>query len=252
MNEYSINPSEKAVVGRCCFVTVGSIASFRPLLTEVISKDFLACLSQHGYDALHVQCGPDYEWFKEEVSKLDKSDLYGINISSFDYTKKMMDYMIRCRGQDKVQPAGCVIAHAGAGTILEALRVDAPLIAVANPTLMDNHQLELAETVEEQRWAVHGKIGNLKSAVEQISRIVVQGMLDSLPPYAPPPFPVPAEERVRLFDWMVLTCYPEELARQQHRAALRKQEEDFHRQNSSAQKFPNDKKKEDISQIKYD
>ncbi|KAK4226667.1 hypothetical protein QBC38DRAFT_365901 [Podospora fimiseda] len=244
-------PPEKAVVGRCCFVTVGSIASFRPLLSEIISKDFLACLSQHGYDTLHVQCGPDYEWFKDEVNKLDKNDLKGITINSFDYTKHMMDYMIRCRGQDKVRPAGCVIAHAGAGTILEALRYDAPLIAVANPILMDNHQLELAETVEEERWAVHGKIGNLKSAVEQISRIVVQGMLDSLPPYAPPPFPVPAEERVTLFDWMVLTCYPEELARQQHRADLKKQEE-FRRRKESAQNRGCDKNIEDQGQIKYD
>ncbi|KAK4161849.1 hypothetical protein QBC43DRAFT_322896 [Cladorrhinum sp. PSN259] len=251
MSSDSIKPSDNATVGRCCFVTVGSIASFRPLLSEIISKDFLACLSQHGYDTLHVQCGPDYEWFRDEVAKLDKADLHGINITSLDYTKNMMDCMIRCRGQDKVRPAGCVIAHAGAGTILEALRYDAPLIAVANPTLMDNHQLELAESVEEQRWAVHGRIGNLKSAVDQISRIVVQGMLDSLPPYAPPPFPVPAEERITLFDWMALTCYPEELARQQHRAALQKQEQDFHQQQSSAQKLASNEK-EDLGQIKYD
>jgi hypothetical protein len=32
--------------------------------------------------------------------------------------------------------------------------------------------------------------------------------MDDLPPYKEPPFPVPEAERCKLFDWMVLTCYP--------------------------------------------
>lgn len=39
------------------------------------------------------------------------------------------------------------------------LRVSAPLIVIPNPTLMDNHQVELAETLEEQDQAVQGRIG---------------------------------------------------------------------------------------------
>ena len=37
-------------------------------------------------------------------------------------------------------------------------------------------------------------------------------MLDNLAPYRPPSFPVSAADRVTFFDWMVLTCYPDELA----------------------------------------
>lgn len=41
----------------------------------------------------------------------------------------------------------------------EVLGIGAPLVVVANPTLMDNHQLELAESLEEQNLVVHGRIG---------------------------------------------------------------------------------------------
>lgn len=98
---------------------------------------------------------------------------------------------------------------------------------------------------------IHSTVSrNLKSAVEQISRNIAQGRLDSLPPYAPAPFPVPGEERITIFDWMALTCYPEEFARQQHRAALLKQEEDFRRQ--AAGQGSGTDEKGDIGHMKYD
>lgn len=52
--------------------------------------------------------------------------------------------------------------------------------------------------------------------------------MDDLPPYSPPPFPVPAEDRVTFFDWMVLTCYPAELAAQtKHLSDLAKVDADY-------------------------
>jgi beta-1,4-N-acetylglucosaminyltransferase len=53
---------------------------------------------------------------------------------------------------------------------------------------------------------------SLTDALDRIAERIIQGTLDNLPPYRPPPFPVPAADRVTFFDWMVLTCYPEELA----------------------------------------
>jgi beta-1,4-N-acetylglucosaminyltransferase len=68
---------------------------------------------------------------------------------------------------------------------------------------------------------------NLASAIDRIAERITQGTLDSLPPYRPPPFPVPAADRVTFFDWMVLTCYPDELAAQMHLSDLEAVDADF-------------------------
>lgn len=47
----------------------------------------------------------------------------------------------------------------GSGSILEALDFDSALIAVPNPTLMDNHQSEIAEEMDSQGHLIQGKIG---------------------------------------------------------------------------------------------
>lgn len=39
------------------------------------------------------------------------------------------------------------------------MRYHVALIAVPNPTLADNHQQELAEVVDKNRWAVFGQLG---------------------------------------------------------------------------------------------
>jgi beta-1,4-N-acetylglucosaminyltransferase len=68
---------------------------------------------------------------------------------------------------------------------------------------------------------------SLATAIHRIAERVSQGRLDVLPPYSPPSFPVPAADRVTLFDWMVLTCYPDELAAQMRVADLGRAEAEF-------------------------
>jgi len=46
----------------------------------------------------------------------------------------------------------------GTGTILDAMRLNCPLVVVPNPELMDNHQEELAETMASFEYLVHGSI----------------------------------------------------------------------------------------------
>ncbi|KAK0666350.1 glycosyltransferase family 28 C-terminal domain-containing protein [Cercophora samala] len=211
-------PDEAPVLsGRNCFVTIGSIASFLPLLEQVITSPFLTRLQVAGFKKLTVQCGPNLAWFEAQLETLRSGDLLAdLQVECFSYAPDLKPYMLECRGEKGKRLAGCVIAHAGAGTILEVKRYGAPLIVVPNPTLMDNHQLELAVEIQRQGWAVHGKIDNLPHAIDKILQLIQKGRLDHLPPYRPAPFPVPEAERFKLLDWVVLTCYPEEFERKKH------------------------------------
>ncbi|KAK3402100.1 glycosyltransferase family 28 C-terminal domain-containing protein [Sordaria brevicollis] len=222
------NDRRTNVEGRQCFVTVGATAGFRPLLSEVLNPEFLNCLADNNFELLKVQCGEDFEWFDAQVRSLDPSP--PLRIQRFAFTENMTKHYVRSRGEKAVRPPGVVVAHAGSGTILEVLRLQVPLVVVPNPTLMDNHQAELAEELESTGDAVYGRLGKLTEAITRSLELVAQGpliKLNDLPPYSPPPFPVPESERVTLFDWMALTCYPDELRKQQHLQDLKDAEKRF-------------------------
>lgn len=59
------------------------------------------------------------------------------------------------------------LTRAGAGTILDALRLDVPLIVVPNEELLDNHQAELAEELKQQGYVGHGHVSDLVAALEE-------------------------------------------------------------------------------------
>jgi beta-1,4-N-acetylglucosaminyltransferase len=96
---------------RRCFVTTGSIASFRQLLEEVLSPPFLQALLEKGYTDLGVQCGPDHEWFAEKVRALEPTP--NIKIKVDKWVADVEHEMLACRGQEGKQRSGVVIGHAG-------------------------------------------------------------------------------------------------------------------------------------------
>ncbi|KAK3955086.1 glycosyltransferase family 28 C-terminal domain-containing protein [Pseudoneurospora amorphoporcata] len=166
------NPTREC---RQCFVTVGATAGFRPLLSEVIKPEFLDCLADNNFDLLEVQCGEDFEWFEAQVKALPSRS--AVRIESFAFTDDMTQHYVRSRGEKSVRLPGVVVAHAGSGTILEVLRLQTPLVVVPNPTLMDNHQAELAEELESTGDAVYGRLGELTEAITRSLKLVAQDEL---------------------------------------------------------------------------
>ncbi|XP_002130123.2 UDP-N-acetylglucosamine transferase subunit ALG13-like [Ciona intestinalis] len=109
------------------FVTVGT-TSFDELTEAITSKPVQKVLQSRGYDKVTIQYGRG----KHEVENI-KSPTY--SVVGFRYKDSIAK---------DIASADLVISHAGAGSCLEVLGANKPLLVVVNEMLMDNHQIELA------------------------------------------------------------------------------------------------------------
>ncbi|KAK5685570.1 N-acetylglucosaminyldiphosphodolichol N-acetylglucosaminyltransferase catalytic subunit alg13 [Elasticomyces elasticus] len=155
---------------KTCFVTVGATASFHDLVKGVLVPSFLKALQSHNYTDLVVQYGVDGKQTFDSAMKAAGSS--GIQISGFELEKAGLGkYMRLAKGSGKEAQEGVVISHAGSGSILDALRQQIPIIVVPNASLLDNHQVELAEALAEQEYVVHGRLENLAKALEDAEQL---------------------------------------------------------------------------------
>jgi beta-1,4-N-acetylglucosaminyltransferase len=79
-----------------------------------------------------------------------------------------------------MKAADVIITHCGAGSILEVLHLRKKAIGVINTKLLDNHQVELADAMEEHKY--------MRIAREpwDLKRVLLQEDLDSLSVYPEP------------------------------------------------------------------
>ncbi|KAG1891223.1 glycosyltransferase family 1 protein [Suillus subluteus] len=120
------------------FVTVGS-TRFDALVEATISELVLSTLRDSGYNRLILQRGNsviESEEFNKENCTIQR---HGVDIEIWRFKPSI---------QAECGQADLVISHAGSGTILDVLRLGKPLIVVPNPTLLDNHQEELASALQ--------------------------------------------------------------------------------------------------------
>ncbi|TFK43002.1 glycosyltransferase family 1 protein [Crucibulum laeve] len=136
------------------FVTVGS-TKFDALVNSVFSEAVILSLSQRGYTKLVVQCGNSTFEFADFVANGESQVLEkeGVEVEYWKFKPSL---------QEEFDKADLVISHAGSGTILDVLRLPKPLIVVPNPTLLDNHQEELATSL--------GDLGHLKATTAVLCR----------------------------------------------------------------------------------
>lgn len=110
------------------FVTVGT-TQFDALIKAAVEGGTLEALRQKGYTKLTLQIG--HGKFTPPVGQH-----HGVALSHFRLKPSIAE---------DFASADLVISHAGAGSCFEALEAGKPLVAVVNNTLMNNHQVELAE-----------------------------------------------------------------------------------------------------------
>ncbi|KDN51789.1 hypothetical protein RSAG8_00337, partial [Rhizoctonia solani AG-8 WAC10335] len=130
---------------KCVFVTVGSTKFDDLAQTEQISPAVLDALHARQFRRLVFQCGnSDIKGHVQGSAMADewnwRDEERDIDISVWRFSPELG----KC-----FQEADLVISHAGSGTILEVLRLPKPLIVVPNETLLDNHQVELADALSE-------------------------------------------------------------------------------------------------------
>ncbi|EEA07632.1 glycosyl transferase [Cryptosporidium muris RN66] len=141
-------------------VTVGT-TKFDNLIRAVDTEEFHEAALKLGYTYMYIQYGRgDYIpslGISSSIEGLKSRRL--LEVEAIDYTK----------GFD-FKKFGLVISHAGAGTVLDTLRSKVKLIVVSNQLLMNNHQMELSNKLQELNYliAIHNP-KDLVSAMQNIS-----------------------------------------------------------------------------------
>jgi len=152
---------------KVCLITTGATAPFPELVQAVLKPESLQQLADNGFTKLIFQCGQTFKSFEN----LMPTDHKGLDIEVFDFKADGLNREMRmCQAHEGIANNGLVICHAGmfykvahelqlltkhkgAGTILDGMRLGLSLIVVPNDSLLDNHQLELAEELELQGYA---------------------------------------------------------------------------------------------------
>ncbi|ATY63072.1 Glycosyl family 28 [Cordyceps militaris] len=171
---------------RCCLVTVGATVGFRKLTAAVLEPDFWRHLAGHGFTELRVQCGPDEAWAAAQVERRRDEIPESLAVQVFaSRNNLLMEEMTLCKASGTARSKGLIIGHAGTGTILDAWRLDVPMIVVANTELLDNHQSEMAQHLAAEGYATQATadLADLQAAVDK-SKLLVEENKSRNPPHA--------------------------------------------------------------------
>lgn len=79
-------------------------------------------------------------------------------------------FPIKSSISEYIRQAELVIGHAGAGTILETLRSRTKLLVVTNPSLMDDHQTEIADAMVAGSYLEKANFDNLFEVLPLVDR----------------------------------------------------------------------------------
>ncbi len=134
-----------------------STPSFPCSLQDSEAVSIISYLRKAGYTKLVLQIGTG----SVEPLNLVKHATHDFAVEYFKFSHTF---------KDVIQTAGLVISHAGAGTILEVLRMPSPapkLLVVVNTKLMDNHQLELAEALSQGSYLFHAEPHNVVETIRK-------------------------------------------------------------------------------------
>jgi len=161
-------------MSKTIFVTVGT-TRFDSLMEHVTTMEALNWMKKNGYTHLILQHG-------KGPRPVVSSKACPVKLDCFDFANSLDMYM------DK---ADLIVSHAGAGTVMEALRKhNKRLVVVINTSLMHNHQMELANAM--------GKRGHL-FVIERPTDLQSMELWNDFDSFIPIPFPSNSTEEEKEF-----------------------------------------------------
>jgi UDP-N-acetylglucosamine transferase subunit ALG13 len=148
-------------------ITVGT-TKFPPLTTCAVSAEFASALVSHwGIQRILLQYGETECPFPAD----GVWERHGVTYDVFRFKPNLWEYVLQNEAalayassdiSEIPSRVDCthlslIVSHAGAGSIFEACRLPlssrVPLVVVVNAALSDNHQVELADAMEEGGYA---------------------------------------------------------------------------------------------------
>ncbi|TXT13620.1 hypothetical protein VHUM_00987 [Vanrija humicola] len=166
-------------MARSLFVTVGS-TRFQALTDAVLAPVALDALAAAGVTQLTVQLGsggiPAHVRVPDAGGEWTHSTL---RVTLLRYTADGV-HMARL-----LSAADAVVSHAGAGTILQVLRLPRPLLVVPNTALMDNHQQELADALSAGDYL---SVASVDDLVDGLRRLLDNPHTTPFPAFEPARF----------------------------------------------------------------
>ena len=146
------------------FVTVGT-TKFEQLVNKMLSESTLRLLRSLSCTHLVMQVGNGVHEAPQLAplatmprgASVKFSVKEGLLVEAYTYKSTI--------GADMVE-ADLVVSHAGSGSIIESLEARKKLIVVVNETLMDNHQLELAEKMFAEGYLLYTTCATLDAKLE--------------------------------------------------------------------------------------
>ena len=142
--------SEKQIL-----ITVGT-TKFENLIKSIDTDNFYNMIIENKFTKIIIQKGTgeyipkNYEKYKDKIN---------IQISTI-----LNDF------ENIIKNSELIISHGGAGIILECLKNKRKVIVCVNDTLMDNHQIELASTLDKEGYIHFCK--NVKDIISDIESIL--------------------------------------------------------------------------------
>ncbi|RDW91236.1 hypothetical protein BP5796_02401 [Coleophoma crateriformis] len=162
------------------FVTIGATAAFDELLSAVLDPDFQDVATELNFTKMRIQCGKSLEKCKSIISSQPSQ----LDINVFDFRPQGLNYEMRATtALPGKRHAGVVITHAGAGTVLDAMRMGCHIIVVPNESLLDNHQGEMADELQKQGYVTKGRTSSLSQALRRcVAQIPTRSVNYTWPP----------------------------------------------------------------------